>query len=109
MCFEDLSQNGIDLFKNFVYDKSRFHMGYIFIGKSGGKEVFITPYSQKRFEQRNLSYDEALQALNKRDITYPRDEAGRQKIRSKIGNHKNVFLVIQESNNAIIIITGGEA
>ena len=84
-------------------------MGYIFIGKSGHKKVFITPYSQKRFEQRNLSHDEAIQVLNQRDIAYPRDDEGRQKIRSKIGNKKNVFLVIQESATDIIIITGGEA
>ena len=67
------------------------------------------PYSQKRFEQRNLSFKEALQVLEKRDLSYPPDEEGRQKIRSKISGGKSAFLVVSEDNRQIVIITGGEA
>ncbi len=84
-------------------------MALIQIGNVGVKKVFITPYSQKRFQQRNLSFKEALEALEKRDVSYPPDEDGRQKIRSKIGGNKNAFLVILEDNKQIVIITGGEA
>ncbi len=83
-------------------------MPLIFIGNSGSKKVFVTPYSQKRFEQRNLSLKEALQVLEKRDLSYPPDEDGRQKIRSKIGG-KSAFLVVLEDSKQIVIITGGEA
>ena len=38
-------------------------MPLIFIGNCGNKKVFVTPYSQKRFDQRNLSFKEALQVL----------------------------------------------
>ena len=84
-------------------------MPLIFIGNFGSKKVFVTPYSQKRFEQRNLSFKEALQVLEKRDLSYPPDEDGRQKIRSKLGGGKNAFLVISENSKQIVIITGGEA
>ena len=84
-------------------------MPLIFIGNYGNKKVFVTPYSQKRFEQRNLSFKEALQVLEKRDLSYPPDEDGRQKIRSKIGGGKSAFLVISEDSKQIVIITGGEA
>ena len=84
-------------------------MPLIFIGNCGSKKVFVTVYSQKRFEQRNLSFKEALQVLEKRDLSYPPDEDGRQKIRSKISGGKNAFLVILEDSKQIVIITGGEA
>ena len=84
-------------------------MAFIPIGNFGIKKVFVTSYSQKRFQQRNLSFKEALQVLEKRDVSYPPDEDGRQKIRSKIGGGKNAFLVIVENSKQIIIITGGEA
>ena len=83
-------------------------MSLIHIGKANGKDVFVTPYSQKRFEQRNLSFREALQILEKRDVSYPADEDGRQKIRSKISG-KDAFLVVMENQKQITIITGGEA
>jgi len=69
----------------------------------------VTPYSQKRFQQRNLSYEEAIEVLGKRDLSYPPDEDGRQKIRSKLRSGKNAFLVIVEDSKQIVIITGGEA
>ena len=84
-------------------------MALIHIGNLGVKKIFVTPYSQKRFQQRNLSFKEALQVLEKRDVSYPPDEDGRQKIRSKIGGNKSAFLVIMENNKQIVIITGGEA
>ena len=84
-------------------------MAFIPIGQCGSKKVFITPYSQKRFQQRNLSYEEAIEVLAKRDVSYPRDEDRRQKIRSKIRGGKSAFLVIVEDNKQIVIITGGEA
>ena len=84
-------------------------MALIYIGNCGTKKVFVTPYSQKRFQQRNLSFKEALQVLEKRDLSYPPDEDGRRKIRSKIGGNKNAFLVILEDSKQIVIITGGEA
>lgn len=84
-------------------------MPLIFIGNCGSKKVFVTPYSKKRFEQRNLSFKEALQVLEKRDLSYPPDEDGRQKIRSKISGGKSAFLVVLEDSKQIVIITGGEA
>ena len=84
-------------------------MALIYIGNCSGKKVFVTPYSQKRFQQRNLSFKEALQVLEKRDISYPPDEDGRRKIRSKISGNKNAFLVVTEDSKKIVIITGGEA
>ena len=83
-------------------------MSLIYIGRSGKKKVFITPYSQKRLRNRSLTRHEVLQALNKREISYPIDEEGRQKIRSAIGK-KKAFLTILEDDKKIIVITGGEA
>ena len=82
-------------------------MPLIYIGRSGKKKVFITPYSQKRLKQRNLNQREVLQMLNKRDISYPIDDEGRQKIRSTIGK-KKAFLTILEDEKKILVITGGE-
>ena len=84
-------------------------MSLIYIGKIGHKKVFITPYSQKRLVLRNLISKEVLQILIKRDISYPVDEDGRQKIRSTISNNKKTFLTILEDSKKIIVITGGEA
>jgi len=56
-----------------------------------------------------LSSKEVLQILSKRDISYPMDEDGRQKIRSTIGGGKKAFLTILEDSKKIIVITGGEA
>ena len=84
-------------------------MALIYISNCGTKKVFVTLYSQKRFQQRNLSFKEALQVLEKRDLSYPPDEDGRQKIRSKITGNKNAFLVIVEDSKQIVIITGGKA
>ena len=83
-------------------------MPLIYIGKIGSKKVFITSYSQKRLIQRNLTSKEVLQILTKRDISYPVDEDGRQKIRSTFG-HKKMFLTVLEDSKKIIVITGGEA
>ena len=83
-------------------------MPLIYIGKVGSKKVFITSYSQKRLIQRNLTSKEVLQILTKRDISYPVDEDGRQKIRSTLGQ-KKTFLTILEDSKKIIVITGGEA
>ena len=80
-----------------------------YIGKSAHKKVFITPYCAKRLRQRNLSPKEVLQVLSKRDISYPIDEDGRQKIRSTIGLNKKTFLTILEDSKRIIVITGGES
>ncbi len=80
-----------------------------YIGRSGHKKVLITPYCQRRLKLRNLSFKEVLQALSKRDISYPVDEDGRQKIRSTIGSGKKAFLTILEDEKKIIVITGGKA
>ena len=92
-----------------LQDQRRVFMALIYIGNCGARKVFITPYSQKRLEQRNLSFKEAVQVLEKRDVSYPADEDGRQKIRAKIGESKDAFLVILEDSKQIIIITGGES
>lgn len=84
-------------------------MPLVYIGKSGNKKVLITPYCQRRLRLRNLSAKEVLQVLSKRDIAYPIDEDGRQKIRSTIGAGKMAFLTILEDSKKIIVITGGEA
>ena len=84
-------------------------MSLIYIGKLSSKKVFVTPYSQRRLRLRNLDLKEVLQVLSKRDISYPIDEDGRQKIRSTIGMNKKAFLTILEDGKKIIIITGGEA
>lgn len=84
-------------------------MPLLYIGKSGHKKVFITPYCQRRLRLRNLVEKEVLQILAKRDISYPVDEDGRQKIRSTIGGSKKTFLTILEDSEKIIVITGGEA
>jgi len=47
--------------------------------------------------------------LEKREVSYPPDENGRQKIRSKIASGKSAFLVIVEDSKQVVIITGGEA
>ena len=49
-----------------------------------------------------------MQILAKREISYPVDEDGRQKIRSTLGG-KKTFLTILEDQKKIIVITGGEA
>ena len=84
-------------------------MPLIYIGKSGRKKVLVTPYCQRRLRLRNLNSKEVLQVLSKRDISYPVDEDGRQKIRSTIGAGKKAFLTILEDSKKIIVITGGEA
>lgn len=78
------------------------------IGRCGKKEVFVTPYAAWRLGLRHLTNDEALRILEHRDVSYPRDEDGRQKITSTI-NGKKTFLVVVEDAQKIIIITGGEA
>jgi len=83
-------------------------MPLIYIGRSGKKKVFITPYAQKRLRQRNLNPREVLHVLRKRDISYPVDDEGRQKIRSTI-EKKKAFLTILEDEKKIVVITGGEA
>ena len=84
-------------------------MPLTYLGKSGHKKVFITPYCQKKLRARNLSFKEVLQVLLKRELCYPIDEDGRQKIRSTIGTDKKAFLTILEDGKKIIVITGGEA
>ena len=84
-------------------------MPLIYIGKLNRIKVFVTPYCQRRLRLRNLNSREVLQILSKRDISYPVDEDGRQKIRSTIGLDKKVFLTILEDSTKIIVITGGEA
>ncbi len=83
-------------------------MSLIYIGKFGKKKVFITPYSQKRLLQRNLSRKEVLQVLQKRDISYPSDKEGRQKIRSTLGK-KQAFLTVVEDAKKVVVITGGDS
>jgi len=78
------------------------------LGYSNDKQVLVTPYAKWRLGSRNLTYEEALEVLNKRDISYPKDEDGRQKIRTTIGKGKKAFLVVFEDDQKIIIITGGE-
>ena len=78
------------------------------VGRCGNKEVFITPYATWRLGLRHLTNQEALRILVKRDLSYPKDEDGRRKIRSTIDG-KKAFLVIVEEEKKIIIITGGES
>ena len=84
-------------------------MSLIYIGKSGRKKVFITPYSEKRLKQRNLNSREVLYILAHRHGSDPIDEDGRQKIRSTIGENKKAFLTVFEDGKKIVVITGGEA
>lgn len=78
------------------------------IGRCGSKEVFITPYAAWRLGLRHLTNEEALRILEHREVSYPKDEDGRQKIRSTIDG-KKAFLVVVEDAQKIIIITGGES
>ena len=80
-----------------------------FIGKQGAKDVFVTHHAEIRFKQRNLTYKEALIALENRDVTYPKDEDGKEKLRSTVGSKKKVFLTIIEEKERVVIITGGES
>ena len=84
-------------------------MALIYIGRLGKKKVFITLYSQKRLWQRNLTKYEVLHLLRKKDISYPVDEDGRQKIRATLASGKEAFLTVIEDTKRIIIITGGES
>ena len=84
-------------------------MPLIFIGKSDRRKVFATPYSLRRLKQRNMSFEEVLEVLAKRDASYPIDEEGRQKIRTTLGKNRRMFLTILEDSKKIIVITGGEA
>lgn len=83
-------------------------MSLIYIGKSGGKKVFVTSYSLKRLRQRNLKPKEVLFMLEHRHVVYPIDEDGRQKIRVTLSGGKKAFLTIFESSKQILVITGGE-
>jgi len=78
------------------------------IGNCDNKKVYVTPYSDWRLSLRHVTYDEALKTLVKREVSYPVDKEGRQKIRSMVGA-KKTFLTIVEDDEKIIIITGGEA
>ena len=78
------------------------------MGRYGNKKVFLTPYAKWRLGLRHLTNEEALRILIKRDVSYPKDGDGRQKIRSTIDG-KKAFLVIVEDDRQIVIITGGEA
>ena len=84
-------------------------MSLIYIGKSGSKKVFITPYCLKRLGQRNLRSREVLQMLEHRHVAYPVDEDGRQKIRVTLRSGKKAFLTILESGRKVLVITGGES
>lgn len=84
-------------------------MPLVYIGHLGRRKVFITSYCQRRLRLRNLSFKEVLQVLSKRDVSYPVDEDGRQKVRSTIGAGKKAFLTISEDSKKIIVITGGES
>ena len=84
-------------------------MPLIYIGKSGSKKVFATPYCLKRFKQRNLGPKEVLHMLEHRHVAYPIDEDGRQKIRVTLSGGKKAFLTIFEDSKKILVITGGEA
>ena len=84
-------------------------MALEFIGFFKNKRVFVTPYAKWRLASRNLSHVEALEVLSKRDVSYPPDENGRQKVRSTLNSNKRTFLVILEDREKIIIITGGES
>ena len=54
-----------------------------------------------------MSFDEVLGLLENRQICYPIDTTGAQKIRGAVGG-KECFLVISESDTDIIVITGGK-
>ena len=84
-------------------------MSLIYIGKSGSNKVFITSYCLKRLKQRNLSSKDVLYMLSHRQMCYPIDEDGRQKIRVVLSNNKKAFITILEDNKKVLVITGGES
>ena len=84
-------------------------MPLIYIGKSGTKKVFVTPYCLRRLNQRNLSTKEVLSVLANRHTSYPIDEDGRQKIRATLSVNKRAFITVLENNKKILVITGGES
>ena len=84
-------------------------MGLKIIGKLKGKTVFLTDHAVDRLKEkeRYMSLDEIFGLLDKRQVCYPIDATGAQKIRGTIGG-KEFFLVINESDTEIIVITGGK-
>ena len=84
-------------------------MSLIYIGRQGAKKIFVTAYCQKRLQQRNLSAKEVLYILAHREVNYPTDVDGRQKIRSTVNGSKKAFLTVFENRQRVIVITGGEA
>jgi hypothetical protein len=84
-------------------------MSLIYVGKLGSRKVFVTPYCLKRFGQRNLKPKEVLYMLEHRQVSYPIDEDGRQKIRVTFSTGKKAFLTIMEDSKKVVLITGGES
>ena len=84
-------------------------MGLKAIGKSKGKTVFLTDHAVDRLKEkeRYMSFDEVLGLLENRQVCYPIDATGAQKIRGTIGG-KECFLVINESDTEIVVVTGGK-
>ena len=84
-------------------------MGLKSIGKTNGKTVFLTDHAVDRLKEkeRYMSSEEVLGILENKQICYPIDATGAQKIRGTV-NGKQCFLVINESEAAIIVITGGK-
>lgn len=84
-------------------------MGLKNIGKAKNKTVFLTNHAFDRVKEkeRHMSFEEVLGLLENRQVCYPIDATGAQKIRGTIGG-KECFLVIKESETEIIVITGGK-
>lgn len=84
-------------------------MGLKNIGKDKGKIVFLTDHAIDRLKEkeRYMSFDEVFRLLENRQICYPINATGAQKIRGTIGG-KECFLVISESETEIVVITGGK-
>ena len=85
-------------------------MGLKSIGKAAnGKAVYLTDHAVDRLKEkeRYMSFEEVFGLLENRQICYPIDATGAQKIRGTVGG-KECFLVINESEKNIIVITGGK-
>ena len=84
-------------------------MGLKSIGKANGKTVFLTDHAVDRLKEkeRYMSVEEVLGLLGNRQICYPIDATGAQKIRGMAGG-KEFFLVINEAETEIVVITGGK-
>lgn len=84
-------------------------MVYTMIGQVGGKPVLLTQHANQRAKDRGVTHDEILETLRAPSVTYPGKTSGGQKIRCKLANGKEIFLVKVEEERGIVVITVGQA